>query len=201
MYYPKNRIIQKQNSLPGELNDPSGNEFTGEYFMTYDGNYFSGNYPPNSTTKKLSKIEFDNNFKIVKTAVNSKYQSINPEMNIIDLLDPTPYYPKPTNSEYSQKFIIRYFAKQREIRTFKLIEISKEVYDDIVGRKGKYNYSGWDVVSLFWQISGPLYDINIGGIPSKAGVIDTNKRIINIKNKQFIGLDNYLTDFQEFYKE
>lgn len=201
MYYPKNRIVNKQQSKNGELVTINGEPFMGEYFMTYDGKYFSGIYPPKNTTIQLQKVNNTKyNERILKLGNNTKYGTLNPTFNLLEFNEPTPYYPKPTEQNYSEKYIIRYFAKQRKIRMFKLLEISKEVYESIKNRDERYDYAGWDVTSLFWQISGILNDVNVGGIPTKAGVIDTNSRIVRMKTRNFPGLDKYLTNFQEFYR-
>jgi hypothetical protein len=203
MYYPKSRVITNKIALPGELIFSSGKEYSGKYWMTYDGKYFGGEYP--DITKKLIKSSvvdiISPNSKILNTSTNSKLIRINSSISVVDLKDPNPFYPNPTNEDYDNGNIIRYFAKQRKIRNYKFIEIDKNTFEDIDNQNGIYNYPMWDVTSIFWKISGPLVSTFNGNIITRAGVIDTNQRLVILKNREFIGINEYLTDFKEFYKE
>lgn len=202
MYYPKSRVITDLIAKPGEIKEFSGKEYTGKYWITYDGRYFKGDYP-NDNAEELFKIEkfiLPTN-KIIKNSINEKLLKINPFISVTNMEDPKPYYPNPTVDDYKKGTITRYFAKERKIRTYKILEINRSTYDDIKKREGKYNYSKWDVTSIIWKISGPLYSTFNGNIITRAGVLDTNERIVKNENKEFIGINKYLTNFKEFYKE
>lgn len=203
MYYPSNRVIANRIARPGELTRLSGEEYVGKYWITYDGKYFEGEFPnPNPTLlyKTKNNNNFKKNTKVLKTQTNNKLLKINPLILLVDLKDPTYYYPNISDNDYRDGSITRYFAKQRKIRKFKILEIDKNQYTDIINQNGIYNYPMWDVTSILWKISGPLNSTFNGNIITKAGVLDTNQRLVELKNKEFIGIDKYLTNFQEFYK-
>lgn len=197
-YYPKNRVVTNQKAIPGQFIDEDGNEYVGDFFVTFDGDIIAGTDPLNTTGVQLTKvnnIEISNFTGVIQNVNNSRYREINPNINDLPLLDPTLFTPSPTTEDYTRGNITRYFAKQRDKRIFKIIEINKDTYDDLVGRKGVFNYALWKPISLFWRISGPLERT-----PIEPGVIETNRRIVEQKERIFIGISNYLTNFQEFYK-
>ena len=186
-YYPKSRIITGLKASPGQFNLSNGKEYIGFYYITFDG-----------LTKLIVKSETDiinptNRNTLIFDLLNDK------NIDIKGLLEPQSYYPIPTDIDYNKKNITRYFAQQRIIRKFKIIEINKETYEDIYYQRGVYNYPMWKVTSLFWQISGPLEDEKPNGILI-AGVTNTNRRILDIKEKTFQGIKQYLTDLKQFYK-
>ena len=197
-YYPKNRVITNQTAIPGQFTDKNGNEYVGDFFVTYEGDIIAGTDPLNTNNKRLvkvNKIEIPALQRTIQNVNNTKYREINPNISDLPLLDPILFTPNPTPADYQRGFITRYFAKQRDRRIFKILEIDKDTYQDLVGRKGIFNYSLWKPISLFWRISGPLNPTQ-----NEPGVIETNKRIVEQKDRIFIGISNYLTNFQEYYK-
>jgi hypothetical protein len=97
-YYPKSRIIENQKANPGEFTLPSGRDYTGPYYTTFDGKSFTGAnpYTPNSnplfkTLSPIADIEF--------TDLNvDDYNQLKPT-NLAQLIDPTPFTPKPTDED------------------------------------------------------------------------------------------------------
>ena len=148
-YYPKSRIITGVKSNPGEFYLSNGKEYIGDYYITFDGKYFTGKSPIDGNSFPLTKSESPK--EINQINIQTKDSQIFDRLNqgnidIKGLLEPQPYYPKPTEDDYSKKSITRYFAKQRTVRKFKIIEINKETYDDIYNQRGVYNYPLWKVV-------------------------------------------------------
>ena len=196
-YFPKSRYITKYTN-GGEFS-LSNSEYIGPYYTTYKGEFITGENPLSPNQQKLNKILNDQDNS--KPYNNIIFKSINPNINIDELIDPPIYIPIPNEEDYKKGKIIRYFAKQRKPRVFNIIEINKESHSDISERRGTYNYSKWDITSLLWQISGPLNNELKEGNIVRVGIIDTNKRIIESKNKNFIGLKEYLTDLSKFSKK
>ena len=199
-YFPKSRIIENQKANPGEMQTPSGKEYTGPYYVTFDGKIFSGANPYSPGSKSLvrsllNKNEDDTN--IAPDFNNDNYYALKPS-NLAKLQDPTPYTPKPTDEDYRKGKITRYFARQRNGTQFKLMEIDQTTYDNLSNNRGGLNSSLWKVISIFWQISGPLRDERVGNIRTRAGIIDTNQRVLNNTEKNFIGIKQYLTDLTQF---
>ena len=197
-YYPKSRIIENKKANPGEFTLTSGKEYTGPYYTTFDGKSFTGvnPYSPNSillvpVPPKIADTEFIN-------VPFEEYNQLKPSNLSSSLIDPKPYTPKPTDQDYKRGKITRYFARQRNGTQFRIMEIDQTTYDNLSNRKGGLNYSLWKVISIFWQISGPLRDIRIGNIRTRAGIIDTNQRVLNNAEKDFIGIKQYLTNLEQF---
>ena len=197
-YYPKSRIIENQKANPGEFTLPNGKDYTGLYYTTFDGKSFTGAnpYSPNSNSlipvpPKIADIEFIN-------PTVEEYNQLKLLSSPLSLIDPTPYTPKPTDQDYKRGKITRYFARQRNGTQFKLMEIDQTTYDNLDNRRGGLNYSLWKVISIFWQISGPLRDERVGNIRTRAGIIDTNQRVLDNAEKSFIGIKQYLTDLRQF---
>lgn len=202
-YYPKSRIITNQKSNPGEFTNENGMPYSGDYFITFDGRYFSGKDPQSPGSFPLKKINSITTTlpNYIQSRDNKVFASLNKgEITVDELLEPSQYYPKPTEEDYKIGKITRYFAKQRKIGTFKIIEIDKNTYTDLDNEGGIYNYPGWKIISLLWQISGPLHDERPNGQIVRAGIIDTNQRIVEMKDKVFYGIKQYLTDYKQFAK-
>jgi len=197
-YYPKSRIIENQKANPGQFTLTNGKSYTGPYYTTFDGKSFSGAnpYTPYSNSlvpvpPKIADVEFLN-------PPFDEYNQLKPSNLSASLIDPTPYTPKPTEEDYKKGKITRYFARQRNGTQFKLMEIDQTTYNNLNDRRGGLNYSLWKVISIFWQISGPLRDQRVGNIRTRAGIIDTNQRVLDNAEKDFIGIKQYLTNLTQF---
>lgn len=193
-YYPKSRIITGLTANPGDFILPDGKEYLGPYYITFDGKSFAGEnqFSKNSLNLTKSKQKEDNKGNLVELEVNLKYNKLNPNITIGKLQEPISSTPIISELDYKRGQITRYFAKERKVRNFKIIEISKEIYNDIFNREGIYNYSGWDVISMFWVISNGTLNLDF--------VKTQNIRIIDIKNKHMIGLKEYITNPTQFSK-
>ena len=196
-YYPKSRIVENQQSNAGEFILTNGQEYTGPYYITFDRNFFTGNNPYSLNSKPLIPIQPSSDPEFIDLLKN-EYVTLNP-VNL-SLIDPTPYTPKPTEEDYKKGKITRYFARQRNGTQFRIMEINQQTYDNMVNNRGGLNTSLWKVISIFWQISGPLRDERVGNIRTRAGIIDTNQRVLDNAEKNFIGIKQYLTDLKQFSK-
>lgn len=195
-YYPKFRILENQQANPGEFLLPDGKEYTGFYYTTFDGKSFTGSNPYSLNSIPLTKINIpDSPF---NQPLSETYNNLKP-LNL-SLIDPTPFTPKPTEEDYKRGKITRYFARQRNGTKFKIMEIDQPTYNNLSNNRGGLNTSLWKVISIFWQISGPLHDQKVKGIRTRAGIIDTNQRVLNNAEKNFIGIKQYLTDLKQFAK-
>ena len=199
-YFPKSRIIENQKANPGEMQTSLGKEYTGPYYITFDGKIFSGANPYSPASKPLVRTllnKNENESNISPDLNNDTYNSLKTS-NLAQLIDPTSFNPKPTPEDYKKGKITRYFARQRNGTQFKIMEISQTSYDNLSNNRGGLNSSLWKVISIFWQISGPLRDVKVNNIRTRAGIIDTNQRVLNNAEKNFIGLKQYLSDLRQF---
>jgi hypothetical protein len=196
--FPKSRIIDNQTANPGVMKTPNWLDYTGPYYITFDGKTFTcaNPYTPGSlplTKSLLNKNEGEN----ILDPQSVEYNTIK-QTSLSKLIDPTPFTPKPTPEDYKKGKITRYFARQRNGTQFKIMEINQTTFDNLSNNRGGLNYSLWKVISIFWQISGPLRDQRVGNIRTRAGIIDTNQRVLDNAEKDFIGIKQYLTNLQQF---
>lgn len=197
-YFPKSRIIENQQSNPGEFILPDGKEYVGPYYTTFDGKVYSGTNPYSTVSVPLIKIPSTQIYDgFIKDLNVTNYDNIK-SLSLAQLTDPTPFTPKPTEEDYKRGKITRYFARQRNGTKFKIMEIDQPTYNNLSNNRGGLNTSLWKVISIFWQISGPLNDQKVNGIRTRAGIIDTNQRVLNNAEKNFIGIKQYLTDLKQF---
>lgn len=102
-------------------------------------------------------------------------------------IEPIYYYPVPTNLDYDNANITRYFVQKRNDLS-QIIEIDGPTYNSV----NKKNEPGIDAgryrkTFIQWSIAGPREDVQ-----------KANHRIL--MNSDFDNLSEYLTDLLEFYK-
>jgi hypothetical protein len=203
-YVPKNMVNQNLYTNGGEFIDPStGKYYQGYYHQYFSGEIFSGKGPTDANRKGLSSAppvskQSQNNVPNTKQSID--YQRAKPtDQEIYKFgLTPEPYYPVPTSQDYKKGAFVRYFAKKRNQSPPTIIEIDKVTHDDLRLQRGKYNYALWTVTSLYWKITGPIRDSKDKFGVLKAGIYNTNERIVNASNEQFRGIKGYLSDLIQF---
>lgn len=195
-YYPKSRIIENLQANQGEFSLPDGKEYVGPYYTTFDGKTFTGANPYTLNSRPLLPTNLETTLKGSIESNSPLYNRLNP-LNL-SLIDPTPFTPTPTVEDYGKGKITRYFARQRNGREFKIMEISKETFNALNNRSKGLNTSLWRTTSIFWQISGPERTQIVNGIRTQSGIIDTNQRILDNTEKNFVGIKQYLTDLKQF---
>ena len=195
-YFPKSRILTNQTANPGQFTTPGGKDYTGPYYTTFDGKSFTGIDPskgssiPLVETPPIASFDFGN-------PIIENYKRLNPSVDA-NLIDPTPFTPSPTEADYKVGRITRYIARQKGGTQFRVMEIDKTTFDNLTKQRGDLNYSVWRAISIQWQISGPLHDELVKGIKVRPGIIDTNEKILNQAEKNFIGIKQYLSDPTQF---
>jgi hypothetical protein len=176
-YYPKSRIVFFNSN--NEFITEDGKLYQGPCYKLFDGRIFAGNDPSNT------------NILLKKSIQNNKMDFL--LKDIKSLQEPIPYKIELNEDDIRKGFIFRYLAKNKT----KIININKEIYEDILSKRGKYNYINWEVISFTWKISGNKEDEFINGIIKK-GTRTINKNTIDrIKNK-FIGIEQFILDYSEF---
>ena len=114
------------------------------------------------------------------------------------LKEPLPYYAKPTPQDYNRGYFTRYVAKRRNSPNSIFLEIDQPTFNDLLYKGGVYNYPMWAVTSIFWQITGPLRDNKENKDFPRAGIIDTNKRILVTKSKAFPSIEKFFSNLTQF---
>jgi hypothetical protein len=55
------------------------------------------------------------------------------------------------------------------------------------------------IVEILWKLTGPLRNKRISQYDTRAGIIDTNQRLIENANKTFVGLKEFIgEDYSKF---
>ena len=184
MYIPKNKISTNLYSRNDDLVYKSNQKkYTGYYYKTYDGRYFTGKNPNDGVNDELVKVEPTETgynpttlqSKIAFTDAPTIFDSIDApgyseEMIVnytslknIDLNKstykhlPTSYYPKPTQEDYNLGVFTRYFCVK--INEDIYLEINKKTYDALTKQKGDWLWQLYTPFQLLWTISGEEKEI------------------------------------------
>lgn len=200
-YFPKGRIQENLYTNGGEFKKTStGEDYTGQYYKTFDGKCKTGPNPLEGPSESLEAINKDENTRIPQSNLNKAYlnnSSIKINTNILSLavlIDPVSYQAIPTEEDYQRGYYLRYFAQKRKGQAYNIIEIDEATYNDLTGNRTKYNYLVWKALKLFWQLTGPIKDNKTNRTQVIAGIEDTNLRLIRQQEKGFPGLNLYLKD-------
>jgi len=216
MYIPKNRIITNLYSNDNKLVYKANQEFyTGFYYKTFDGKYFTGKTPNDPPNVELELVEdTENTFtpdlpqnELAYTDAPTIFNNIdtpgyNEEMVItyarlqgIDLNKSTrkflPYqcYPQPTIDDYELGSFIRYFCVKINQPIY--FELDKKIYGELKNQSDKYLWEPYIPFSIQWTLAG---DRNY--------VETTNSNIVRLHEKRSkrVGLGKFLKyDFLKFY--
>lgn len=208
-YYPLSKIKANQNSNGQEytLNDQP---YVGKYYTTFDGKAFTGANPVIGTNQLLQKMprpsrtlnnEIENLPNDVKSRLENNTKSntlAEPNSQLKD--QPTPYHVKLIEDDYNRGYIIRYFTKKVNSAGY-VIEISPYEYAMIQNGTVPYDISFWQILEIFWKLTGPLNRKVVSEYNIRAGIIDTNKRLIENANKTFIGIKEFIgEDYAKYAK-
>jgi hypothetical protein len=89
--------------------------------------------------------------------------------------------------DYIRGSINRYFAKRVNSKGY-AVEISQEEYVAIKNGTVPYDVSNYLTTKILWKLTGPLNQKRISQYDIRAGIIDTNKRLVETAEKTFLGL-------------
>lgn len=206
-YYPISKI--KPNKITNGLEFLlDGKPYKGRYYETFDGKFFTGPNPIVGPNQKLTRIreyrgaDYINNTNMpsslrARFAESSNLRSVEnqPESYIPGVSiqppkfkgEPTSYFPFALQEDYIKGFINRYFAKRINSRGY-VVEISEQEYIAIQKGEVPYDVSNYLTVKLFWKITGPLNQKRYSQYDIRAGIIDTNKRLVENAEKTFLGI-------------
>ena len=204
-YYPsfatKNNQITKGNEFFLEEKPYSGKfyyDYKGDAYTGVDSVHGSNLFltPINSIKNKvLSMNTRDLSSFEIEAQQNTRIQEFSSRG-----LEPTTYYPQPIDSDYQKGYITRYFAKKINQSGY-VVEISPAEYVDFTNGEVMYDISFYQVVSILWKITGPLNTQRISQYDIRAGIIDTNKRLTEAAEPNFVGIDAFIGgDYTKFAK-
>ena len=186
IYYPEGAIQKGLYTNGGEWMFEDGTEYTGQYHKYLNTReVFTESYFIKDVSKKLIRyynldVDFQKNTFEYNT-LTEIVKDYTPELTI-----PDPYFLQPSQEDYDNGFVERYFYKRKGSTTIN--EISKKGF-------GNLNSPYYQKLKLKWKITGPLNDTT-----EETGIIDTNRRTILLYQNEFTGLERYLTDLQQSAK-
>lgn len=212
MYYPKSKILEAQFTSGKEFVFKETNKYyNGYYCKLSDGRFLTGKTISNQSKEIIKLTDLNQNKKIT---INTGLSLGTPNLNVISTyskiinsdikeianqIDLKNYNPQPTQDDYKNNFIIRYFAKKLNIKEINIIEINFKDYDSVLNKEGKY-YNIYQVISLSWKIAGPERDDYSNKTQPVYGIVDTNQRTLNKKEFEMPGIKKYLSNLKEFTK-
>ena len=123
------------------------------------------------------------------------YKDVAKNIENFTLQIPKTVIPIPTEFDYDNGFLRRYFIQKTNDSNGFVFEVSLEVHDELI------NNPFWKVTDLKWRITGPKETVyNQKGELSDIGVEITNKQIINLTSKKIRNIGLYLPNLLQFYK-
>jgi hypothetical protein len=123
------------------------------------------------------------------------YNNLVESGSFLSLQVPKTFLPTPSDSDYSDGFIDRYFTQKVNDKTSPVFEVGKDTYNDLLSN------SFWSTVKLKWRIKGQLEPVfNDKGILIDPGVRNSNLNEITKNQKSIPPLKTYLINPLQFYK-
>jgi hypothetical protein len=115
---------------------------------------------------------------------NSKFFNQTPDL----------YYPKLSDTEYTEGYFTRYFIRTANDQHATITEIDQTEFNIFISNPF---YTG---ISVKWKITGALNDVVIDDILHELSVGNYNYSQLKLANGAFPGILNKLTDLHQFYK-
>lgn len=108
---------------------------------------------------------------------------------------PKTIVPIPSDTDYENGFIERYFTQKVNDKNSYVFEINKEEYFNL------FENPYWVVEIMKWRITGPISPVyNIDGILTDKGVIESNNASISIISEKIKNVKLYLPNILQFHK-
>jgi len=178
------------------------NFYKGQYYLTYDGKAFSGTNPIVGPNEELTKVtedyvrDLDSNEGLVNSYTPENLNFLPPQLKVNYKAfsrkgAPTSYFPFITESDYTKGYLVRSFIKKVNDKGF-VIEISNEEYANFKNGAVNYDVSDYLILQIFWKITGPLNTIRVSQYDIRAGIIETNTRLVENANKTFLGITDFI---------
>jgi hypothetical protein len=192
LYYPKSHVVNNLTTSGKEWMLEDGTEFKGYYHRYIDGTVLTGASFDKMESKKL--IPYVNTIEQPHTIIYDKIKKAKKNFIV-----PKQQYPILTIEDYEKGRVTRYFIKRRNSSTFEdIFEVNEEQFKLLKKTKGGIDKNLYLGVEIDWKLTGPLNDIkNLSGLIVTYGVYNTNQRVIKLKDREFPGIKNFLTDYTE----
>lgn len=216
MYIPKNRVKTNLFTSGGEFQKFfDGAEYTGFYWATFDGRFFTGKNPDDIPNEELVKIEkldqlwentppegqiftefYAENYDFPTYEDQLQNMDSVQEYNSVKKVDvnqtrniPLTYYPQPTEEDYNIGAFTRYFCTK--INEVSFVEIDKETFLKLRSKSRDWDWARYKIFKLPWTLGGDLETVET-----------TNRNIVFIAERRIKkrGLQEYLQgQYSKFY--
>lgn len=123
------------------------------------------------------------------------YKDLVKNISDFNLQIPNTIVPIPTELDYDNGFIRRYFVQKTNDDNGFIFEVSNQIYDNYI------NSPFWKTTDLKWRIKGskiPIYKQD--GTLEDAGVENSNKAAISLASTKLKNIGLYLPNLFQFYK-
>lgn len=123
------------------------------------------------------------------------YNNLISEKTNYSLDFPKTIVPIPSDTDYENGFIERYFTQKVNDKNSYVFEIDKEEYSNLFANPY------WVSEIMKWRITGPITPVyNIDGILTDKGVIESNNASISIISQKVKNVKLYLPNILQFHK-
>ena len=206
-YYPSFRV--KTDLITNGLEyTTSKGPYRGKYYLSYDGRKFTGPNPIVGPGEELFAINKQTNSEFINSSnfpnsVKNEFIKKSDKNITVAFAEgkrgaPTPYFPFVTEADYKKGYLLRSFVKKVNDRGF-VTEISNDEYASFQNGTVDYDVSDYLSLQILWKITGPLNSVRVSQYDTRAGIIDTNKRLVENANKTFLGIKDFIgEDYTKF---
>ena len=196
IYYPKSHIVTNLVTTGKEWMFEDGTEYIGYYHKYIEGLRMSGAVYDKAESKKL--IPYVDQ---VVQPYNKVYNELMAKSRfpIVPRISPKYRYPMPDENDYAAGFMTRYLLRKRNYNNFTdILEVDLDQFKLWRKRNFGIDENLYEGLELPWKLTGPERDIkDVNGSIVTYGVYDTNQRMVFLKDNEFKGLKEFLTDFTE----
>jgi hypothetical protein len=213
MYFPKNKIKTNLFTRGGEfIQLPTLRNYTGYYWSSHTGEFFTGKNPNDGPQIKLKKLdrsgvteenfnppffgvepkEYKNLLQINDNVDNNNAYSILKGKDVsMEKIIPLNEYPTPSESDYQLGGFMRYFTIRPNEAVY--VETIKKHYDRLVARDPKYAVELARPFKIFWTLTGIKEEVQ----RANKNITELTQRRLNKK-----GLTQFLKgDYLQYYRE
>jgi hypothetical protein len=201
MYYPKSQITPNLYTNGNEfVYEDSGLFYSGYYFKTSKGEYFTGRNQDDRPNERLIQFFYDG-INLDLFPPNTPVTLLNEESTIVyeyNTINPTtityiPIYNPvlPTQQDYQNGEFRRYFCKKTNEILY--IETDKSTYDKLVAKDVQIAWPLYQPFEIPWQLTGNIEQVE-----------KTNRNIVELTSFQskFPRLADYLRfNFTKYYNQ
>ncbi len=195
-YYPSFRVKTNLNTAGNEF-QLNGAPYTGKYYATFDGKFYAGANPIFGSNERLLPIaKYINDVGLKKLGLREEARAefatrTKVQIDLSNSVEPTSYQARPTEEDYSKGYFFRFFVKKVNEKGY-IKEISEQEFVGINSGTVPYDVSYYQTESVMWKLTGPLNTVRLSQYDIRAGIIDTNKRLVETKDVKFLGLKTFI---------